>query len=277
MADFAEDPISIDSTRRFSDRVENYVLHRPSYPPGVLDVLANETGLTPASVIADIGSGTGISSELFLRNGNAVYGVEPNAEMRQAAERLLATYPHFRSVDARAEATTLNDHSVDYITAGQAFHWFDPPQARAEFKRVLRSGGWTALLWNTRRPDTTPFLRAYDALLDRFGTDYRQVQHDKVDVGRLGVFFNGDLGHAFQLRKLYNEQRFDFTGLTGRLLSSSYTPTANHPSYQLMLRELRNIFDEHADGGQVTLEYDTEIYFGHVTQNPHATAPSACD
>jgi len=253
-----------DPTRRFSDRVENYVRYRPGYPADVIDVLARETGLTPQSEIADIGSGTGISSELFLRNGNTVFGVEPNTEMREAADRLLAAYPCFHSVPARAEATTLCDASVDYVTAGQAFHWFDPLLARTEFARILRHRGWVVLLWNARRLDSTPFLRAYDAMLERYGTDYRQVRHQNLDVERLRALFDGELGHAFQLRKLYNEQRFDFEGLRGRLLSSSYTPTASHPGYLPMLRELKRIFDEHAQGGSVAIEYDTEIYFGHL-------------
>ncbi len=253
-----------DSTRRFSDRVDDYVRYRPGYPTAVIDVLAHETGLTSHSEIADVGSGTGISSELFLRNGNTVFGVEPNTEMRGAAERLLAGYPRFHSVPARAEATTLPAASVDYVCAGQAFHWFDAQLARTEFARILRPAGWAVLLWNARRLDSTPFLREYDAMLERYGTDYRQVRHQHLDVARLRVLFDGEHGSAFHLRKLYNEQRFDFEGLRGRLLSSSYTPTASHPGYLPMLRELRRIFDEYADGGSVAIQYDTEIYFGHI-------------
>ncbi|HXF24213.1 MAG TPA: class I SAM-dependent methyltransferase [Gemmatimonadaceae bacterium] len=253
-----------DPTHRFSDRVENYVLYRPAYPAGVIDVLARETGLTPQSEIADIGSGTGISSELFLRNGNTVFGVEPNTEMREPAERLLAAYPRFHSVPARAEATTLRNASVDYVTAGQAFHWFDPQLARTEFARILRPDGWAVLLWNARRLDSTPFLRDYDAMLERYGTDYRQVRHQHLDAARLRALFGGERDSAFQHRTLYNEQRFDFEGLRGRLLSSSYTPTASHPGYLPMLRELRRIFDEYAEDGSVTIQYDTDIYFGHI-------------
>src|SRR5579885_3110804 len=130
-----------DPTRRFSDRVENYVRYRPHYPDGVLDVLRTETGLTPTAVVADVGSGTGISAKLFLRNGNLVLGVEPNREMREAAERLLSDYPHFTSVAGTAEATTLPDRSVDYAVAAQAFHWFDHDRARHEFARILHPGG----------------------------------------------------------------------------------------------------------------------------------------
>ncbi len=265
MSEFANTSAKTDSTRRFSDRVENYVLYRPGYPEDVVRVLQREAGLTRESIIADVGSGTGISSELFLRSGNSVFAVEPNDEMRHAGERLLAAYPRFRSVPGRAEATTLPDSSVDYVTSGQAFHWFEPDRARVEFARILHAESrWVVLLWNARRVDTTPFLRAYEALLERYGTDYREVRHKNIDVARLCVLFGGELGEAFQLRRLYNEQRFDFAGLRGRLLSSSYTPTAGDPSHGPMLRDLKTIFDEHAEDETVAIEYDTEIYFGRI-------------
>jgi SAM-dependent methyltransferase len=252
----------MDPTLRFSSRVENYVSYRPSYPEGVLDILRRETALTPLSLVADIGSGTGLSSELFLRNGNTVIGVEPNVDMRRTAEQQLERYRSFRSVSGSAEATTLLAHSIDHVIAGQSFHWFVPQRAREEFARILRPGGWVVLFWNSRRLDSTPFLRAYEALLQRFGTDYREVQHKNVDPARLHAFFAGE---AFRRHTLYNEQVFDLNGLRGRLLSSSYTPTATHPSYRPMLRELERIFEQHDVAGQVKFEYDVEIYTGRVT------------
>jgi ubiquinone/menaquinone biosynthesis C-methylase UbiE len=151
-----------DVTQRFSSRVDNYIRYRPGYPDAILDTLRDAYGLTPASIVADVGSGTGILTEMFLRHGNVVYGIEPNREMREAAERLLAGYDRFHSVAATAEDTTLGDDSVDLVTAGQAFHWFDPSKARAEFARVLKPGGWVALIWN-ERVVTTPFLADYAA------------------------------------------------------------------------------------------------------------------
>lgn len=114
-----------DSTQRFSTRVANYIKYRPLYPPAVLETLGQRCGLTDRSIIADVGSGTGILAEMFLRNGNTVYGVEPNREMREAGERLLVDYPNFHSIDGTAEATALEDGNVDFVTAGQAFHWFN--------------------------------------------------------------------------------------------------------------------------------------------------------
>jgi SAM-dependent methyltransferase len=251
-----------DPTSRFADRVADYVRTRPGYPAAVLDLLRTETGLAPETVVADIGSGTGISAELFLRNGYSVFGVEPNREMREAGETLLARYADFHSINGTAEGTTLPAGSVDLIVAGQAFHWFDAPKAQAEFRRILRPGGFVVLMWNTRRIGTTPFLQAYEDLLQRFGTDYREVVHTNVDESALAAFFGPD---GFRSHKLDNEQVFDREGLRGRLRSSSYTPPVGHPNHEPMMRELDRIFDEYNDGGTVRFEYDTELYIGRLT------------
>ncbi len=124
-----------DPTRRFADRVADYVKSRPRYPEPVLAYLQQTTDFSPADQVADVGSGTGILAELFLKNGNRVYGVEPNAEMRSAAEAALAGYANFFSVAGKAEASGLATKSVDLVTAGQAFHWFDAEKARVEFRR----------------------------------------------------------------------------------------------------------------------------------------------
>lgn len=250
-----------DSTQRFSNRVENYVRYRPSYPAGVIDILHGEAGLTPAAVIADIGSGTGISSDLFLRNGNTVYGVEPNVEMRRAAEERFQREPRFHSVAATAEATTLATSSVDFVVAGQAFHWFDLERARQEFTRILRPHGWVVLLWNARRTGSTEFLRAYEALLNRYGTDYSTVRHENIDAAMLQHFFAGG---EFRFHTLANEQWFDLAGLKGRLLSSSYAPTEDSPNFRPLVEALEQAFHDHAVGNRVCFEYDTQIYVGHV-------------
>lgn len=251
----------INPTGRFSTRVENYVKYRPGYPQGVIELLRDECGLNSSSVIADIGSGTGILSEMFLKNGLKVYGVEPNREMREAGERLLGAYSNFKSIEGTAEATTLEAGSVDFITAGQAFHWFDRERARREFLRILRAGGWTAFLWNERRTDTTPFLVDYERMLIRYGTDYEAVNHTNIDAQVIASFFApGD----FRLKIFDTRQVFDFESLKGRLLSSSYTPEEGHPDYNPMLKELERIFQAHEAGGEVAFEYDTKIYYGRL-------------
>ena len=249
-----------DSTQRFSSRAENYVRYRPGYPPEVLDLLRRECGLTRSSLVADIASGTGILTRMFLENGNRVFGVEPNEEMRKAGEQVLADYPHFTSVAGTAEATTLPDHSVDLVTAAQAAHWFDREKARREFIRILKPGGWTVLVWNERRTDSSAFLRAYEAMLITYGTDYQEVRHERT-TSVIGSFFSPS---PYQERVFAMRQEFDYPALAGRLLSSSYTPQPGHPNHEPMLRELRRSFDVHQAQGRVSFEYDTRVYYGRL-------------
>lgn len=250
-----------DPTRRFSNRVEDYVKYRPTYPPAVARLLEEECGLARGSVVADVGSGTGILSELFLRHGCRVYGVEPNREMREAGERLLSSYANFVSVDGRAEATTLDDAGVDFVTAGQAFHWFDPPRARVEFKRILRDGGWVVLVWNDRRTAGTPFLEEYERLLLEYGTDYREVSVKYAEESMLAALY----GRSEMRAKTFdNEQVFDFDGLRGRLTSSSYSPEPGHPNFDPMMRGLEALFRRHERDGRVVVAYDTKVFYGTV-------------
>lgn len=250
-----------DSTRRFSDRVEHYVRSRPGYPEGVLRFLTETTGIGDGATIADIGSGTGLSSELFLKRGDTVFGVEPNADMRAAAERLLAAYPRFRSIDGTAEATTLPKASVDLVIAGQAFHWFDRDATRREFARIARRPGWTALLWNTRRKTDSSFERGYEALIAEFGTDYASVRHENIDAEELRGFFAAG---TYRSQKFDNVQRLDLVGFQGRLLSSSYLPGDGHPRSAAMLAAAERLFQEHQQAGVVELKYDCEVHVGCV-------------
>ena len=253
--------MSADPTSRFSSRVADYVKYRPGYPEGVLRLLEGECGLTRESVVADVGSGTGILSEMFLKNGNRVYGVEPNREMREAGEQLLAAYPNFTSVGGRAEETTLPDACVDFVTAGQALHWFDLAAARREFIRVLKPGGWAVVIWNDRRTAGTPFLEAYERLLLTYGTDYEEVSH-KYGGESVTPLFGSD---EVRLKTFENHQSFDFDGLKGRLMSASYVPQPGHENFEPMMRELTALFGEHGRGGRVRVEYDTMVYYGRLS------------
>ncbi len=253
--------MSTDPTRRFSNRVEDYVRYRPNYPRALVGLLEDECGLTRESVIADVGSGTGILSELFLRGGNRVYGVEPNREMREAGERLLSSYENFTSVDGRAEATTLDDSSVDFVTAGQAFHWFDPASARREFKRILRDGGWAVLVWNDRRTEGTPLLADYERLLNEYGTDYKEVSSKWAEGESISALFGAG---GFRTKEFDNEQVVDFDGLKGRLTSASYAPLPGHPNYEPLMRELAGLFERHQREGRVRIEYDTKVFYGRL-------------
>lgn len=251
-----------DPTRRFSNRVDNYVKYRPSYPQAILDILRRECGLTREWAVADIGSGPGNLTRLFLDHGNRVFGVEPNPEMRAAGERLLCDYPRFTSVAGTAEATTLADGSVDIAVAGQAFHWFDHRQAKQELRRILTPPRWAALVWNERRAAGAPFLTAYEELLREYGTDYATLRHrDTGDAAALAEFFAPG---GYALAAFENAQVFDFEGLRGRLLSSSYAPVAGQPGHDAMLEALRAIFETYQSNGTVTFEYDTKVYYGRI-------------
>jgi SAM-dependent methyltransferase len=250
-----------DPTQRFSSRVTNYVKYRPSYPTAIINLLAAECRLTPDSIVADVGSGTGLLAELFLKAGNRVLGIEPNREMREACEQLLRGYDRFRSIDATAEVTTLPDHCVDFITAGQAFHWFDRARVGAEFARILRPQGWIVLIWNERRVDSTPFLRAYEQLLRTYSPDYAEVDHKLIDQDVIRAAFPT---LSFQLRAYDNQQHFDLEGVTGRLLSSSYAPEVGHPNHAPMLAELAAIFEKYQQNGEIVFEYETRINYGQV-------------
>jgi SAM-dependent methyltransferase len=251
-----------DPTARFSDRVDDYIKYRPRYGTGVVEALAQKCGLTRQDVIADIGCGTGFSAEPFLENGNRVVGIEPNLEMREAGERYLARHPKFEMREGTAERTDLSAQSVDFVIAGQAFHWFSRDPTRVEFARILRHLGWCVLIWHDRSTDASPFLREYEEFLHRHAIDYKQVVHRQVA--------NFDVLRAFfapckvELITIPAEQRFDFDGLRGRLLSSSYVPREG-PAAEAMLGKLPDLFAAHQQDGHIAFTYETKIFYGHLT------------
>jgi SAM-dependent methyltransferase len=253
-----------DAKQRFSNRVADYVRYRPGYPAELIPLLKTWTDLRAEHTIADIGFGTGLLSKLFLEFGNRVLGVEPNAEMRAAGEEFLRGYPKFTSVAGSAETTTLPSDSVDFVAAAQAFHWFQMPAARDEFRRILKLEGLVLVIWNERLLDDTAFLREYEALLLRFGTDYARVSESYPRAEQMLEFYSPN---EFTSHSLPNFQEFDFAGLSGRLRSSSYAPPPGHPQYEPMMKELRKLFDSHQKHGVVRMEYRTRVYAGKLDQD----------
>lgn len=252
----------LETVARFDNRVLSYVRGRPQYPLALLGCLVTEYGLGPTSVVADVGAGTGLLTRLLLTAGCTVHAVEPNAHMRAAADALLGGHPGYVSRAGTAEATTLPAHSVDFVVAGQAFHWFDPAAARVEFCRILRPGGWVALIWNVRRETGTPFLAGYQALIEQFGLDYAQVDHTHVvDADRLAGFF-GAAGYV--QRTFVNRQPLDLAGVIDRISSTSYMPGPDHPSYPALLAQIRTLFATSAQDGRVIMEYATKLYIGQL-------------
>jgi SAM-dependent methyltransferase len=256
----------MDVTERFSNRVSDYVKYRPDYPPALLACLQDECGLTAGSSVADVGSGTGKLTELLLAGGATVHAIEPNREMRGAAEALLRGRKGFISVDGTAEATTLPDASADMVTAGQAYHWFRPRQAAEEFRRILRRGGFAVLAWNDRDPAASPFLGAYDRFLREFSVDYSEVNHHAtVNEEGLAEFFGG----GFAKRTFPNPRRLDFEGLLGGYLSASYGLTREHPRFPEARERLEDIFDRYAVRGALEFPLRTRSYFARMS-NPGA-------
>ena len=210
--------------------------------------------------VADVGSGTGILTEQLLQNGNPVFGIEPNSEMRRAAERQLAGFPNFTSVEARAEATTLPDRSVGLVVAAQSFHWFNRSAVREEFRRIIEPGGCVALMWNDRRLDSA-FARAYEQFLLEHGVDYAQVNHRQIGDATLREFFAPS---PMEKRVLSNTQILDAKGFKGRVSSASYAPEPGHPKHEPMRAALVALFEAHQRNGRVTLEYDTLVFWGRL-------------
>jgi SAM-dependent methyltransferase len=252
-----------DPKLRFSNRAAEYANYRPGYTREILSFLEEKCDLTNDSVVADVGSGTGILSKLLLHSGNRVLGIEPNDEMREAAEGLLGHHPRFESVAGAAEATTLANGSVVFIIAGNSFHWFDHHAARAEFLRVLKPSGRVAIVWNVRRKTGVPFLEDLERLLSEHRVDDSGVEAAsyKNIYERTEAFFGAG---GFETTRFPTAQSLDFEGLKGLVLSYSSMPAEGEPGSGAMLHDLEGVFRANESGGQVTMEYVVRVYCGSL-------------
>jgi len=250
-----------DSLTRFSKTVDNYVRYRPSYPLDLLDFMKKDLALTANSVVADIGAGTGKLTVLFLENGNPVHAVEPNADMRAAMERIYGHFENLHSSEGTAEATNLPDHCADFVVAAQAFHWFDRKKTRAEFQRIAKPEAWTLLIWNDRNDARSTFMQEYTAFLEEYSTDLATIDHRNIGEVQLTPFFGKN---GFAVREFDYLQRFDWEGVRGRYLSSSYAFHENHPRHAEAMQRLSDTFAAHAENGQVDFWYRTKVYYGKL-------------
>jgi ubiquinone/menaquinone biosynthesis C-methylase UbiE len=248
--------MNIDNTKRFSNRVEDYIKYRPTYPNEMINVLKKELGLTKDKVIADIGSGTGISSIPFLKNENRVFGIEPNTEMREAQEQILKQFSNFTSINGTAEETNLDNNSVDLIFCAQAFHWFDKEKSKKEFSRILKENGNLVFVWNSRSTKTE-FQIEYEQILYNNIEEYKNVNHRNIEELDIEKFFNPK---TMIMIELENEQTFDLDGLKGRLQSSSYCPK-DGSDYKNIMNEIENLFIKYQNNNLITFHYETKIYF----------------
>lgn len=249
---------SLQPTQRFSDRVDNYARYRPTYPQAIIPYLRETIHLNRKHTIADIGSGTGIFTELFLKHGFRVTGVEPNEAMRLAGEAHLGNNHHFTSVDGKAEATGLPAGSMDLITVAQAFHWMEPETTKAEFCRILKEDGHILLVWNLRLTDT-PFLKGLDDLKKDIGKNYEAIHGSHANEAVIRTFFSPA---EVTIKTFRHAQIMDFESLKGQLLSSSYMPLEGAPGYTEMVERLEDLFQRYNENGQVNMEYDTRLFLG---------------
>lgn len=250
-----------DPTERFSDRASDYVKARPSYPPELLGILRAECGLGERSIVADLGSGTGIFTRLLLESGARVHAVEPNDEMRAAAERELGANPRFASVRGRAEATTLPPASIDLATAAQAFHWFDVEATRRELVRIVKPGKHVALVWNDRDVKSTAFLRDFEALLVAHCPKYPELQGKADATAKFDAVFGAG---RWQRTMLPNDQRLDREGLVARVMSASYAPKTGTREHDAIVLALGALHDRYAEGGTVRIAYGTVVVHGRI-------------
>lgn len=258
-----------DPKNRFSDRAEDYARYRPVYPKKVPGFLRDRCALTGDSVVADIGSGTGILSRSMLETGARVVAVEPNKEMREAAERFFgeALPSRFKSVAGSAEATTLPDSSVDLVTVANSLHWVDRAAARTEFERILKPDGRVAIVWNILRRSGTPFLEALGKLVSAYRTD-GGASGDAQDVYAASeAFFGEDPGgrQGYEVRRFPNARSLDLGGLKGLVFSYSSMPAAGQPGSKDLLRDLEEVFHANESDGEVVAEYVASVYCGRLS------------
>jgi SAM-dependent methyltransferase len=257
------------SYKMFGPLAEDYALYRPGYPSRVLDELVRVCGLKADWMIADIGSGTGRLAQLFLGAGYQVAGVEPSHEMRMAAERLLAGYPAFCSLDGTAEHIPLEDSAVDLITVGQALHWFDADKAREEFLRILRPGGWVLVIWNDRLSEATAFTQDYNSLTQ----SWAKVQQPLPCPMRP---FSTGLDRLFSRITLHtagfpHTQRFNLEGLLGRARSSGHIPQPGALGHAERSSSMIDLFNRHECAGEVEFHYVTKFYLGQLDRSDSPT------
>lgn len=246
---------------RFSSRADHYARHRPGYPRSLYAYVRTHTGLGAGQPVADIGSGTGLLSRLFLDNGHPVFGIEPNQPMRQAADIDLVDFPNFHNLAGAAEAIPLDDASVNLLVAGQSFHWFNPSAFKAEAQRVLAPMSQVALIWN-RRVDHDPFVAAYEALLDQYAIDYYKADpKHRMSDEKIAVFFDPAPVHKTSFP---NPRPYDWQGIFGLAMSQSYVPPAGHPNHAGFLSGLKNLFEKYQRDNRITLALDTHLYFGPI-------------
>ncbi len=253
--------MQLNPTERFTTRVESYRHFRPRYPAEIVEMLHRECGLKTNDLVADVAAGTGLLTEIFLAAAHPVIAVEPNDAMRTVCASLQSEYPRLQCVAGTAENTGLENRSVALITVAQALHWFDLPETRAEFVRILSPGGGCAIVYNHRRMGGDAFHDGYERILREFGSDYAAVQARHAGPERIAEFFAPS---AAKTATFANHQELTLEGLLGRVTSSSYMPQPGHPRYEAMTMAVEDLFAQNQQYGTVRMDYETVVSYGQL-------------
>ena len=247
---------------KFNGMGKIYSKYRPSYPSDFIDYLFTDVGISKSSIIADIGSGTGILTRQLLEKGNKVYGIEPNADMRAIAETNLNNFPGFTSVNGNAEDTTIDDNSVDYITVAQAFHWFDREKFKKECQRILKPEGKVILVWNVRDNNNELVIENYE-VNRKYCPNFKGFSdgmYGKTNEADFSDLFNS----KYETKVFPNNLIFDMDTFIGRNLSASYALKSNDAQYNNYVNELKKIYKKYSNKGQLIMPNLTCSYVGNV-------------
>jgi SAM-dependent methyltransferase len=248
----------MNNTMKFTGKAGLYAAARPSYSTALFDFLYEEAGMTEASIIADIGSGTGIFSQALLERGSTVYSVEPNADMRQTAEIKLNAYAHFHSVNGTAEHTALLVGTADFITVAQAFHWFDAVKFKSECQRILKPNGAVILIWNSRVA-TSELVQENASIFERYCPSFTGFSEGmEQDDAKIADFFNYD----YECRRYEHDLYLDKETFIARNLSASYSLKETDRDYASYIAELESLFHKYAVDGRLTMPNETVAYLG---------------
>jgi SAM-dependent methyltransferase len=245
------------SAKRFDGLAAAYSAYRPTYPPALVDFVAQQLGVSSPARIIDVGSGTGISAELFLKAGYAVTCVEPGADMFARATANLAHYPLAQFVQSRAESTGLPAADADLVLAGHSFHWFDVAACRREFARILKPAGWVALLWNSR-DESDGFTREYYERIEPFASAHPHLDPASNEA-RARSFFGND----YRVRRFPNPARWSLNELLGFVFSASYLPKRETAEAAPLIAEVEQLFARCATDGKISFAIVAEVYYGH--------------
>ena len=250
----------MDNTIKFTGKAAVYAKARPNYAMEFIEYLYNDVGMNSSSVIADIGSGTGILSKALLEKGSVVYCVEPNNDMRETAENNLSNFSNFHSVRGKAENTTLRAGSVDFIVVAQAFHWFDVESFRVECQRILKPNGKVILVWNTR-VNTSELVKENALICKKYCPNFVGFSGgDEHKDDNIASFFKED----FEDRRFSNDLQFDKIKFVERCLSASYSLKETDSDYKSYISELEALFEKYSVNDILTMPNETTAYIGQV-------------